>query len=425
MRVRYALPHNKMFDYARELMQRLQGAGFQSYLVGGCVRDLLILRSVHDIDITTDATPNELLRIFPDAKKTGLAHGTVTVCRDQYYYEITTFRTDGSYLDGRHPDFVHFETDLIKDLSRRDFTVNAMALDAEGVLYDPHSGRIDLEQKLIRAVGNPYLRFTEDGLRVARAFRFAAMLNFTLAEETANALLQCATNLAHISVERRRDEWTKWLLSTTDDICKAFPEIVLKNWLNMDINKNVLMCESYRFITGYLDRLALLLLASREIQSSHDASNKNIFLQTMRYSRKEISEINDLLTIATASHVAPPVYLPLEWLPIYRRRGKSGLIRGILLANVSRISHLDSQITRADLFQQSENMVTDMLTQSPLHSLRDLDISGNELATVCQLKNQEIGSALAILYHGVSKQLVMNQSSDLIAYIRAWKRSRG
>ncbi len=193
-----------------DLCERLRSAGKRAWIVGGCVRDLLAGRSASDWDVATDARPKELLRIFPRAIPTGIEHGTVTVLAGGRSYEVTTLRGDGSYSDGRRPDWVEFVDDITADLARRDFTVNAIAVDpVEGRLIDPFHGRQDLQDGVLRAVGDPKERFTEDGLRVLRAARFVATLELTLDPATEGAIGQTLDTYRKVAAERVRDEWVK------------------------------------------------------------------------------------------------------------------------------------------------------------------------------------------------------------------------
>jgi tRNA nucleotidyltransferase (CCA-adding enzyme) len=193
-----------------ELCGRLRSWGKRAWIVGGCVRDLLIGRVANDWDIATDARPEELLRIFPRAIPTGIEHGTVTVHRDGHNYEVTTLRGEGTYTDGRRPDWVDFVDDITADLARRDFTVNAIAIDPlDGKVIDPHGGQEDLAKKVLRAVGNPLERFSEDGLRVLRAARFVATLEFTLDPATEQAISPTLDTYRKVAAERVRDEWVK------------------------------------------------------------------------------------------------------------------------------------------------------------------------------------------------------------------------
>mgnify|MGYP004453902277 FL=1 len=198
-------------DGAEEITGALRAAGHEVYFVGGCVRDALLSRPVNDFDMTTDATPEEMHEIFRSFRTfdTGIKHGTLTVLSGGSPYEITTYRVDGAYSDNRHPDDVSFTRSLREDLARRDFTVNAMALSPEGEIVDPFGGREDLSHGIIRAVGDPRRRFSEDALRILRAVRFSSKLGFTVEEETRRALYELRGNLSDISPERVFSEWTK------------------------------------------------------------------------------------------------------------------------------------------------------------------------------------------------------------------------
>lgn len=191
----------------------LRAAGHEAYPVGGCVRDLLLGRTPGDWDIATSAKPEETMALFSRTLPTGLRHGTVTVLLGDMALEVTTFRRESGYSDGRHPDSVTFDAGLTDDLSRRDFTMNAMALAEDGALLDPFGGRQDLAARLIRCVGDPDRRFREDGLRLLRAVRFAAQLDFTLEPGTAAALEGNAGGLEQVSGERIKAELEKILLS--------------------------------------------------------------------------------------------------------------------------------------------------------------------------------------------------------------------
>jgi tRNA nucleotidyltransferase (CCA-adding enzyme) len=193
-----------------DLCERLRSQRKRSWIVGGCVRDLLLGRVASDWDIATDARPNELLGIFPRAIPTGIEHGTVTVVVAGRHYEVTTLRGEGTYSDGRRPDWVNFVDDITADLARRDFTVNAIAIDSlDGKVIDPFAGRGDLERGLLRAVGNPIDRFSEDGLRVVRAARFVATLELSLDPATEAAIEPTLDTYRKVAHERIRDEWVK------------------------------------------------------------------------------------------------------------------------------------------------------------------------------------------------------------------------
>lgn len=212
-------------------IRRLESLGYECYAVGGCVRDSLLGKSPNDWDLTTNATPDEMKAAFADCRviETGAKHGTITVLYQKEPLEITTFRKDGAYADNRHPTAVTFSKTVEDDLSRRDFTVNAMAYHPEKGLIDLFDGQKDLADGLIRCVGDAETRFHEDGLRILRAVRFASALGFVLEETTARAARNCAFLLDGIAKERVRVEWSKLLLGKTPAaILQSYPEIVAR-----------------------------------------------------------------------------------------------------------------------------------------------------------------------------------------------------
>ena len=198
---------------AAALLDTLHAAGYAAYAVGGCVRDSLLGRTAHDWDLCTSALPQQVMELFGAEQciPTGLQHGTVTIKYGGQMYETTTFRTEGSYTDGRHPDAVQFVPDVREDLARRDFTINAMAYNEAEGLVDPFGGQADLQNGLLRAVGEPQQRFTEDALRILRLYRFAARFGFALDAATARAARQLAPHLDCISAERIQEELAKLL----------------------------------------------------------------------------------------------------------------------------------------------------------------------------------------------------------------------
>lgn len=194
-------------------LRRLCDSGYEAYLVGGCVRDFLLGEAPNDFDVTTSALPEETAAVFASDRvvATGLKHGTVTVLHGGVSVEITTYRTEGAYSDGRHPDSVAFTRSLVEDLRRRDFTVNAMAMDIDGRIEDPFGGREDLNARLLRAVGNPETRFFEDALRILRVFRFCAKLGFAVEPQTLAAAFALSPRLEMVSRERVFAELDKLL----------------------------------------------------------------------------------------------------------------------------------------------------------------------------------------------------------------------
>lgn len=225
--IKITLPENVKF-----IIDKLEAAGYEAYAVGGCVRDSILGREPNDWDITTSAKPLETKALFKKSFDTGIKHGTISVLLGRDIYEVTTFRIDGEYEDSRHPKEVTFTSDLKEDLLRRDFTINAMAYNPSVGLVDLYGGAEDLQNHIIRCVGNPHDRFSEDALRIMRAVRFAAQLNYDIEENTANAIKELAETLKNISAERIQTELVK--LVTSDH-----PEFLKKAW-ELGITKVIL-----------------------------------------------------------------------------------------------------------------------------------------------------------------------------------------
>ena len=200
-------------EHVRRIIETLSRNGYEAFAVGGCVRDTLLGQNPQDWDITTSALPDQVKALFRRTIDTGIEHGTVTVMQDHIGYEVTTYRIDGEYEDARHPKDVTFTSNLVEDLKRRDFTINAMAYNDEQGLIDVFDGAGDLEKGIIRCVGDPMERFSEDALRMLRAVRFAAQLGFSIEEETKKAVKTLAPTIAKVSAERIQGELVKLLSS--------------------------------------------------------------------------------------------------------------------------------------------------------------------------------------------------------------------
>ena len=219
----------KKFNSAVAILERFNKAGYEAYFVGGCVRDFLLGYEFSDIDITTNALPEEVKKIFRKSIDTGIQHGTVTILVNGESYEVTTFRTEDDYIDHRTPEKVEFVSNLRDDLDRRDFTINAMALDSNGKLYDYHCGEKDLRNKIIKTVNNPNERFFEDALRMLRAFRFSSKLGFEIEENTLKAIKNNAELIKFVSIERIVNEFRKLLTGKGN---KHSLELLLDSKLN-------------------------------------------------------------------------------------------------------------------------------------------------------------------------------------------------
>lgn len=230
----------------RKVMSTLRQAGFEAFLAGGCVRDALMGHKPHDFDIATSARPQQVQALFEKTIPTGIRHGTITVLEDGELIEVTTFRTEGSYQDHRHPDQVEFVKNIEDDLSRRDFTINAMAWNPQRGLVDPFDGQKDLEEGIIRAVGDPEKRFEEDALRMFRAFRFAGRYGFKIEDKTRKAIEKLTDSASMVAIERVREEVEK--------IMKDSPQILdqmtllLQPWIpELEIMKNTPQNSVYHY----------------------------------------------------------------------------------------------------------------------------------------------------------------------------------
>lgn len=382
-------------QYVREIIERLQGNGEKAYTVGGSVRDSLLGIIPHDYDITTSALPEKTAEIFSDRHviETGLKHGTVTVVFDGIPVEITTFRIDGSYTDRRHPDSVSFTRDVRLDLSRRDFTVNAMAYNEQEGLIDPFGGKADMERRLIRAVGVPEQRFSEDALRIMRAFRFSAQLDFEIDGETLEGARKMADGLDFVARERIGSEFLRL-------ICSKSPENALTRMRDYGILRHTLgaYTPSEQIIKSLnkmpeapTARLGLLLC-----EASCDEAKK--ILHKLRCSGKQA-------TGALAS--ARGACFALKNAADARRLIAS---TGIYAKDAALISELcgSSPEGACRLVQEQ---------QSTPCSVRDLKINGKDIADL-GARGKQIGFTLEQLFEAVINSPALNERERLLALAR-------
>ena len=307
---------NKKFNSAINVLEKFNEAGYEAYFVGGCVRDYLLNDEFSDIDITTNALPDEVKQIFKKSIDTGIQHGTVTILVNGDSFEVTTFRTEDDYIDHRTPEKVEFVSDLKEDLDRRDFTINAMALDSKGKLYDYHCGEEDLRNKIIKTVNNPNERFFEDALRMLRAFRFSSKLGFEIEENTLKAIKNNAELIKFVSIERIVNEFRKLLTGRGN---KRSLELLLDSKLNNyipfldEISKIIdfsyyTFCQSLYILSKINDisfeKLKELKLSNKEIKQVkiYEKINKdfisNIPLEIILYNY----DIEDVAFIASYSN---------------------------------------------------------------------------------------------------------------------------
>ena len=343
-------------------------AGFEAYPVGGCVRDLLLARTPQDWDICTSALPQQVQSIFPHTVPTGIDYGTVTVVLDGQGLEVTTFRCEGGYRDGRRPDAVSFVSSLTDDLSRRDFTVNAMALAPDGAVIDPFGGQADLEGRVIRCVGAPMQRFQEDRLRMFRAIRFAAQLNFTLDPELVHALEELGSQTHHLPAERIRLEVEKTLCAPAPHWAKLFFSSGLLSGPVVDASPLTdLPNEPLPRWAG---------LASLMAESGHDPLP---LLQSLIRDKKLIAPLSRALVLFREG-------LPQDasgWRHALAWYGVPACEAGAAMAQVQ--GH-----------EAPRELLDQVLAQSPCLSAKELALSGRELAAM-GLSGPDIGRAQGML----------------------------
>lgn len=377
----------------REAMARLEKAGYAVWLVGGCVRDALRGQTPHDYDLTTSARPEELLRLFADRPcvLAGLSHGTVAPVFDRTPIEITTFRREGPYADHRRPGSVCFVDSLEEDLSRRDFTINAIAWHPSRGLRDPFGGELDLDRRLIRAVGEPDLRFEEDALRLLRALRFAARFSFSVEERTARALRSRASTLSLIALERITDELRGFFaLASCGPLFAAFPEVFsalfppLAGSSGWEETARALAA----FSGGALPRLALVSRQAGESVTPY-----------LRLTRREVAETDALFAALCAP---PPETL--------------GQVKRLAARSVAFASDLLG-LWQA-LGQETDALGEQLLAaveRGDCLSRKDLALKGADLS---DLPPAAIGEALNRALEGVLDGRVPNEKNALLAYIR-------
>lgn len=386
------------FVAAQPVLQRLEAAGFEAYFVGGAVRDMLLQKPIHDVDIASAAFPEEVKKQFDKTVDTGIQHGTVMVLDHGLGYEITTFRTESTYTDFRRPDTVTFVRSLSEDLQRRDFTINALAMTYDGEIVDLFDGLADLSAGFIRAVGEAEVRFTEDALRMMRALRFSAQLGFQIAPDTRAALQRLAPNLAKIAVERIRVEFEKLLMGQQAAASLA-----------MAIEDGIVT-----YLPGQLDQWQFdAIMTDLEAQqpatipvvwahlltrSTLNESEMTTFMRTWKTSR-------DLIKMATAvvpvaRHIARRDLWTLYQIYDYRD----------VLMHVLRLIRTDDAVI-AD--------VDAMFAALPIHHTRELRVAGGQLiAEQIVQPGPQMGRILKQIERAVVTGQVVNQPAALLAYAK-------
>lgn len=283
------------------VIDRLTQNGYKAYIVGGCVRDILLGEIPNDFDVTTSAKPEEIIPLFEKTVPTGIKHGTITVILNNEPIEVTTFRTEGIYTDNRRPDSVEFVSHLKEDLARRDFTVNAIAYNHTEGIKDFFGGQEDLENKILRAVGNPEKRFKEDALRILRLFRFASTKKFKIEKETLNAALSCSHLLKNVSRERIFEELKK---AVTGDNFKIFTHLIECGGLEFLNIKSIPDFKKIKSLKEHSLLCLYLLLKSEGLSQLKPSNKEKEYFKTLdilsRLSLPKTStDIKEMLNIAS------------------------------------------------------------------------------------------------------------------------------
>lgn len=432
--------------YAKRAMDLLNAAGFECYAVGGCVRDSLLGKEPNDWDITTIALPEEIEDVFSDYRviETGIKHGTVTVMIDGEPLEITTYRIDGEYKDNRHPSDVTFTRNLREDLARRDFTINALALSADGEIVDEFGGRDDLSHGIIKCVGSPDKRFLEDALRIMRALRFSATLDFDIDEATSESIHRNRELLGNIAIERVTDELLKLLvgagprvvdilLEYRDVFAVIIPE--LEPCFDFDQQNKHHIYDVYEHISHSVGeaepqpdiRLAMLL---------HDIGKPHCFTVGADgmghfYSHADIgadiaADILKRLKVSnefydTVWALVKYHYYPVEpnLKSVRRRLAKFGpeLFDKILLVKLA--DNFAHNMETGD-YSGEINAVRDLIPEAmkQCFSIKDLDIDGNDLIALGVEKGPRMGEILTLLLEEVMDEKLPNEKSKLIERVK-------
>ncbi len=381
-------------QYVNNVINTLLQKGYEAFVVGGCVRDTLLGRKPSDWDITTNALPHETTEVFgqENTVPVGISHGTVGVKSSGGLVEVTTYRIDGSYADFRHPTEVLFSRSLADDLMRRDFTVNAMAYSPQAGLIDNFDGQTDLEKKIIRAVGNPDLRFGEDALRIMRALRFAAVLGFEIEEKTAKSISSLYPNLSHIARERITAEFTKLILAEN-------PAEILLNFHDV-----------FSFLFD-----ADLPLWQNGAKSLAKATTDIPVRLALLFENFE--SLPDFLILP--NDTVKKVRLLLKHkntLPVADRVAIKKLLSALDTDSFEFL--LDFQKAKGNSLEEVERIYKNILANGECFRLADLKISGDDLIKSIDLRGSQIGNALKTLLDAVMEDKCGNTKEELIEYLK-------
>lgn len=430
---------------SKEVLVRLEDNGYESYLVGGFVRDKLMGRSSSDIDIATKARPNEIKEVFRDSKiiEVGKAFGTIKLIADGNEYEITSFRSDGTYKDKRRPDNISFSDSIYKDLKRRDFTINAIALRNQEII-DPFDGRSDISKKIIRAVGNPKERIEEDYLRALRAVRFAVVLDFEIDKDLQKAIRENSSNISYISAERQRAELDKILLSDNpargirllaevDLLEKILPEVakmigfdqksphhnldcfehtmkVLENVpKDLETRLAALFHDTGKPDTFFLDENGHGRFFGHQKISEDLAKNR---LKVLKYPNKTIEEVGFLI----GRHMdCANTYTEKSVARLLRKLGEDNLRRLFDLQEADVLATVHDDISN---IKNGRKFLDQILNEDKALSRADLKINGKDFIDLGFEEGKAIGYVLDELFRAVFEEELTNDKDILLDFAR-------
>ena len=431
------------------LLAMLRDAGYPAYAVGGCVRDALLGIEPHDWDICTSALPAQMQQVFRGLHtvETGLKHGTLTVVVNHVPYEITTFRVDGAYTDHRHPDTVSFVDNIAEDLSRRDFTVNAMAWSPDAGLVDLFGGRDDLAAGVIRCVGEPALRFDEDALRILRALRFASIYDFTIDPATDAAARKLAPSLAGVAGERIREELLKLLCGRgAGRILRAYPDILseiipeIRPMVGYDQQNHHHSYDLWEHTVRAVEnmppeadlRLAMLLHdTGKPLVRTTDEHGEGHYRGHQQASAEIAARAADTLRLDNATRDRVLLLVRYHDIPLRTETGEINLDRSFLLRKLNRFGETDLRalirIHRADRIatgyssperedrrmKERLDALDALLAEKPCYTLKDLAVNGHDLQAA-GLRGKEIGETLQRLLEDVMDGRVENSRDALL-----------
>lgn len=376
-------------DYVKTIIKTLEKNGYKGYAVGGCVRDMIIGKIPHDYDVATDALPEAVEAMFERTIPTGIKHGTVTVLSAGFPIEVTTFRTESGYTDSRRPDSVNFVSDIKDDLSRRDFTVNAIAYNDDDGLIDPFGGCGDIDKRLLRAVGEPNLRFSEDALRILRLFRFSSQFGFTPECNTLDAAFNLSEGLKKISRERIASELLK-------AVCGDNPDALLPL-----LNHNAL---DFLGLSAPLSLAPLSKLKPEEnIRLSAFTILCNADVESFSHELKLSNNLRNYLTSLTSLYNSPPkINRPDIKLAMH-------LYGGDRTSDYFRINEALNGIPTNEALE----LISDIITTQEPYTLSMLAVNGNMLSEI-GIHGKDIGDALNHLLEAVINTPSLNTKEKLL-----------